>query len=161
MQPALIYRSAQPYAAIRTQVAFDEIGRTLPPLVDEVEAWIRAQGAAPAGAPFFRYLVVDGAPLIDVEAGLPVASPMAGDDRVSTGELPAGTYAVVRHVGPYDGIYGTTEALMAWAEANGVRWLKLGDGSTWASWVESYLTDPATEADPQRWVTEIAILTES
>jgi len=44
-------------------------------------------------APFIRYHVIDIAAQMDVELGVPLASALSGDERVSAGIIPAGGYA--------------------------------------------------------------------
>ena len=49
----------------------------MPPLNQEVFAWLGGGGAAPAGAPFWKYNVIDMAREIEIEAGVPVAAAVA------------------------------------------------------------------------------------
>ena len=58
-EPTLEYRDEQPYVAIRTQVTMQELGMLLPPLHGDVFGFLARKGIAPAGAPFWRYRVVD------------------------------------------------------------------------------------------------------
>jgi effector-binding domain-containing protein len=159
-QPRLEARSEQPYVAIRARVTMEELGGVLPPLNREVFEWLGRQGVPPAGPPFVRYLVIDMANDLEVEAGVPVAAPVAGDDRVRPGAFPTGRYATVVHTGPYDRLAEATAALLAWAEDNGIVWQvrQTGNGDAWAARTEFYLTDPAREPDPEKWQTELAFL---
>ena len=73
------------------------------------------------------------------------------------GELPAGRYARLIHVGPYGGIRGATAALQQWIKHQGQA-LEIEPtpaGDRVAGWVEFYPTDPRAEPDQSRWVTEI------
>ncbi|MEZ4684320.1 MAG: hypothetical protein R2932_59920 [Caldilineaceae bacterium] len=54
-EPRFENRAVQPYVAIRRTVKMGGIGRVLPPLLDEVLAWLQAERIRPVGAPFFRY----------------------------------------------------------------------------------------------------------
>ncbi len=92
IEPKLEHRDEQPYVAIRTQVTMRELGTVLPPLLGQVFAWLERKGMAPAGAPFFRYLVVDMDSQLDMEVGVPVATAASGDGRISTGVLPSDRY---------------------------------------------------------------------
>ena len=58
-EPSIVERSAVPYAAIRVRVTMDELGTVVPPLNGEVFQWLAARGVAPAGAPFWKYNVID------------------------------------------------------------------------------------------------------
>jgi hypothetical protein len=54
-----MWRDEQPYAAIRSYVTMHERGSDLPGLHAEVAAWLSARGLERAGAPFFKFNVVD------------------------------------------------------------------------------------------------------
>ena len=53
---------------------------------------------------------------------MPDATPVAGDDRVLAGVLPAGRYATVRYTGHPDGIINAVADLRGWAEQEGLAW---------------------------------------
>jgi effector-binding domain-containing protein len=155
--PQITERSDQPYVAIGAEVTMEQ----LPGLADrlgEVFGWLAERGIAPAGPPFFRYHVIDMERQLSVEAGVPVATAVDGDDRVRPGVLPAGRYATVLHVGPYDGLIGAVDGLLQWAEAQGLEWDRSDgdDGDHWGCRLEIYLTNPAEEPDPARWETQLA-----
>lgn len=82
---------------------------------------------------------------------------VAGDGRITAGEIPAGRYASLVYTGP-DGIPGNA-ALIGWAERQGVQWDRWDDprGDAFRSRVEYFLTDPAEQPDPDQWQTEVAI----
>jgi effector-binding domain-containing protein len=156
--PQIVARAAQPYVAIRTQVTMEDLGMVVPPLNQEVFAWLGGRGVAPAGAPFWKYNVIDMAGKLEVEAGAPIAAAVAGDDRVMSGELPAGRYATLTHVGHPSELVAATEALLDWAAEQGLTWDMTpgADGDRWACRLETYLTDPRQEPDMSKWVTELA-----
>jgi effector-binding domain-containing protein len=155
--PQITERPEQPYVGIRADVTMEQ----LPGLADrlgEVFGWLAEHAIAPAGPPFFRYHVIDMERQLNVEAGVPVLTAVEGDDRVATGVLPAGRYATAVHVGPYDGLIGAVDNLLQWAEAQGLEWDKSAaeDGERWGCRLEIYLTDPAEQADPAKWETQLA-----
>ena len=160
-QPNVEDRGEQPYAAINVRVSMDEVGAVVPPLIAEVFDWLARRGIDPAGPPFFRFLVIDMATKMEIDAGVPVAVPPTGDDRVRSGSLPAGRYATAIHTGPPAGLVDATAELLGWAQANGVTWQVSGSpaGEFWAARVEFYLTDPRDEPDMTKWQTELAFLT--
>lgn len=142
-------RPERPYVAIKdtvTMTTFAKIADRLPGLI----GWVFANGHEMAGAPFFRYLVIDMAGDIEVEAGVPLAAPADGEGDILAGVLPAGEYAVAMHHGHPDGLADVWESLLA--QVNPVM-----DGSTWSCRLESYLTNPVEEPDPDNWDTEIAV----
>jgi effector-binding domain-containing protein len=156
--PEIVTRPEQPYAAIRVRVSMADLAAVVPPLNQEVFAWLGGRGAAPAGAPFWKYNVIDMAAKLEIEAGVPVAAAVAGDARVVTGVLPAGRYATLMHVGHPSELVAATKALLDWAAEQGLTFdVTPGeDGDRWAGRLENYLTDPRQEPDMSKWVTELA-----
>ena len=155
--PQIVTRTEQPYVAIRARVTMSE----LPGLADrlgEVFGWLGAHQIAPAGAPFFRYDVIDMARELEVEAGVPVAVAVAGDGPVSPGVLTAGRYATLTHVGPYGELAAATSTLLDWAAGQGLTWdMQPGEaGERCGSRLEIYLTDPSQEPDVSKWETQLA-----
>src|SRR5437588_8946263 len=120
--PEIVTRPEQPYAAIRVRVSMADLAAVVPPLNQEVFVWLGKQGTPPAGAPFWKYNVIDMAAKLEIEAGVPVAAAVAGDDRVVTGVLPAGRYATLTHVGHPREPMAATGALLDWAAAQGLTW---------------------------------------
>lgn len=156
-EPSLQQRGAQPYAAIRIRIPQSQISSACPPLIGEVFAWLAAQGLEPAGAPFFRYAHMEpDAETIDVGVPLARKAPV-GDERVRTGLLPGGRYAVLTYTGPYTGVPQATQRLMSWVSQQGLQ-QAVSPGDHEMAYIEFYPTDPTREPDPQKWVTELALL---
>ena len=158
LTPEVTERPAQPYVAIRERVTMQTLGEVLPPLVPRVFAWLRDRGIPPAGAPFWKYNVIDMERFLEVEVGVPVAGPADGDGTVLAGMLPAGRYATVRYTGHPDGLLGVTASLREWAGREGLTWdmTNTPDGERWAARLEIYETDPADEPDMTKWTTQLA-----
>jgi effector-binding domain-containing protein len=155
--PEITERPEQPYVAIRAQVPMRQLGEVAHRIGD-VFGWLAAHGLAPAGPPFFRYLVIDMERQLEVEAGVPVTTVVAGDDQVISGVLPAGRYATVIHVGPPDSLVGATAALLEWAADSGLQWdmTVRDDDELWGARLEFYLTDPSEQPDTSKWETQLA-----
>jgi|SRR5277367_1493163 len=87
-----------------------------------------------------------------------VANPVAGDDRVLAGVLPAGKYAMVWHIGHPDTLVDATSALLDWAAGQGLTWdvTETEDDDRWGARLEIYETDPAQEPNMNNWETELA-----
>lgn len=136
----------QHIAAIGLSSSKEEIGETMSQAFPKVFHAITEAGVAPAGPPLARYFTFGG-PSIDFECAIPVATPLAGEGEVQPGQIGGGEAAVARHVGPYDTIGQTWQALMGWLEAQG----RKPAGPGW----ESYVTDPSEELDPTKWETEL------
>ena len=156
--PEIVTRPEQPYVAIRTQVTMADLGTVVPPLNQEVFAWLGGRGVATAGAPFWKYNVIDMAGELEVEAGVAVAAAVAGDGQIMAGVLPAGRYATLTHVGHPSELMAATKDLLDWAAEQGLSWdvTSSENGDRWACRLEIYLTDPRQEPDMSKWVTQLA-----
>jgi effector-binding domain-containing protein len=155
--PQIVTRAEQPYVALRGHVTMAEIG-PFAARTGEVFGWLGARGLAPAGPPFLKYNVIDMARQLEIETGVPVSAPAAGEGEVISGVLPAGRYATVTHVGHPSELLGVTKALLDWAAGQGLTWdiSPDADGDRWGSRLEILLTDPAEEPDMSKWVTQLA-----
>ena len=156
MEPTIVERPAQPYVGIQrsiTMTTFPEIADRLP----EVFGWLGRRGIAPAGAPFFRYHLIDMARELRVEAGIPLASAVEGEGEIVPGVLPAGRYVRTTHRGHPQELLGVTADMLTWAARQGLRFDKsdTDEGEVWGSRLEFYLTDPAVEPDMNNWEHEL------
>lgn len=137
---------AQAIIGIRMSVELEKIAEVMGQLFPEVYGYVLSQGQSPTGMPLTRYHCMDG-DTVELECALPVASPIAGTDRIRCSELPSGTMATVTHVGPYQKLSVTWSALMEWINSEGLE----GAGIPW----EVYVTDPRAEPDQSKWRTDI------
>ncbi len=105
----------------RLPVRIEDIGPVLAGAFAEVYAIIDAAEAKTAGPPFVIYhsMPEPGRPL-DVEVCAPVAGPLEPREPWRLAELPAGMFAVLRHVGPYETVGAAYQALTAWILAHGL-----------------------------------------
>jgi effector-binding domain-containing protein len=99
-EPKIGDRNDQHYVGIRTQVTVQEMGSVLPSLWGELYSWLASKGLKPAGAPLWRYRVVDMEAKMEIDVGVPVATTVTGDGRVTAEILPAGRYATLIYTGP-------------------------------------------------------------
>lgn len=157
-EPTIEERPGQPYAAIRRKVTMQTIGEVLPTVHPNVFAWLGRNGIAPAGAPFWKYNVIDMEAEMEVEVCVPTAEPVSGEGDVLGGLLPAGRYATVWHTGHPSELMAATAALLDWAAGQDLKWDKTESehGERWASRLEIYETDPADEPDMTKWRTQLA-----
>jgi effector-binding domain-containing protein len=154
--PTVLEREPQAYVGVRAVVTIDTIG-TIADRIPELIGWLAARRVTPAGAPFLRYLTIDMARQLEVEAGVPVGEPVDGADGVVYRWLPGGRYAVATHIGHPDGLIDATGDLLRWAEERGLRW-DVHDtpaGAAWGCRLEVFNTDPRTEPDMDRWSTDL------
>lgn len=162
LEPRVIDRPATPFVGTTTGVTtatFAQIADRIPELIGA----LISHGTTPTGAPFFRYLEIKGEAMT-VQVGVPVPAGVTLPDHltpfpVENGELPAGRYAFLTHVGPFDGLYGATERLLAWAGEQGLDVDgEIVDGvEKWVARLEIYLTDPRIETDPAKYRTELVV----
>lgn len=137
---------SQPIVSIRATTTMEEIKQVIGALFGEIMEYFTRNGLAPAGMPLTIYHEMD-ADRLEMECGMPVASPVEGTERVRPGELPAGKVATVTHMGPYEQLGQTWSALMKWMEEEGLQ----AAGAPW----EVYVTDPGEEPDQSKWRTDI------
>ncbi len=159
-EPTIIERPAQAYVGITrtiTMTTFAEIADRMP----GVFGWLAQHGVAPAGPPFFRYLVIDMEHELVVEAGVPVAGPVVenGDPGgdVQAGTLPAGRYLTVVHTGHPDELLDVTTAFLAWADDHGLAFdvEPSPSGDLWGCRLELLLTNPGEVPDMHDWQTQL------
>jgi RNA polymerase sigma-70 factor (ECF subfamily) len=165
--PLIQRRAAQSYAGIRGDVSTEaEFRRAVDRGFPALFAWLREKRIEPAGPPFIRYLEVarEGQPL-RFELGAPTEVPVSADDVVNAGELPAGRYATLLHVGPYTSsdvpdLAAARADLLGWGRRQGIEWdsSKTPRGTAFEACIESYLTDARREPDWSKWETELAYL---
>ena len=138
----------QAAVVIRTKARADAMGPAMAELLPAVFAFVQASAAEPAGPPFTRYLSMGGEEW-EFECGMAVTEPVAGEGRVEATELPGGAVATTVHVGPYETLGQSWDALGAWVVEQG----RAGGAAPW----ELYLTDPGEVPNPAEWRTELVM----
>ena len=157
-EPTIIERPAEPYLSLPVSVNMETIGPAIPDSHARLLAWMSEHDVEPAGPPFVRYNLIDMERELEIEVGLPIRIGVAGDGAIAAGALPAGRYASLIHVGPYEELIDANAALQDWALAKGLAFdmAETPDGDRFGSRLELYLTDPVEEPDPAKWRTEVA-----
>jgi effector-binding domain-containing protein len=158
--PTIIERSPQPYVGAPDSVPMSLLSRVADS-IPKLESLIAQHGEAPAGPPFFRYLTIDMERELEVEAGVPVTTPVTLGDAnraVRSDTLPGGRFVSAFYVGHPDGLLDATAELLEWAEAQGLQWDMTPDGPSerWGCRLEIYHTDPLEQPDMNAWRTELA-----
>ncbi|MCA9790769.1 MAG: GyrI-like domain-containing protein [Candidatus Eremiobacteraeota bacterium] len=136
----------QPVVSIRRTTTMAQLPTAFGEILPRVFQELQRRGVQPAGPPFGRYHSFSS-DSIDLEAGLPVTEVPAVEAPLQASALPACEAAVLVHMGPYDNLKSTYDALRRWFEENG---REPGDGP----W-EYYVTDPMSEPDSSKWKTEV------
>ena len=138
---------AQPAVTIRQQAKMDQLASLMGAAFGEIMGVVQAAGSSPAGMPFTRYHEMHGQS-VDFACGIPVTSAVGSSGRATADELPAGRVATVTHVGPYDQLKTTWDAVMGWVQSEGLT----PNGLPW----EVYVDDPTT-VEPAKLRTEIFV----
>jgi effector-binding domain-containing protein len=154
VQPTIVEQNAQPYVGRRETITMTDFARVadhLPGMFGR----LTESGAPIAGAPFFRYRVIDMSADLVVEAGIPVAHAVPVSAPLFTDTLPAGRYATLTHKGHPDELMGVTARLLDWAHDQGLTWdmEPTPTGEVWGCRLEVMMTDPAQEPDMHKWET--------
>jgi effector-binding domain-containing protein len=123
-------------AAVRRRVAIGGVGAAWKPALDKVWEFLRTQpGLRGDGHNVFLYHhPADREKPMDVDFGVEVSRAFESAGEVYATETPAGMVAVAVHVGAYDRMKETHDAMHAWREANnrsfaGKSWEIYGDWS--------------------------------
>jgi effector-binding domain-containing protein len=149
----LQHRAPQPVVSIRATVGVDQLGEAMDDRLRALSAYLQQRGLEPAGAPFVRYHTF-GDTETDLETGIPVAEPVAGEGRIVSGGLPGGPAISTRHIGPHDRLGDAYARIHAWRNAHG----REGDGPPWEvyDWIDpNQYGGPATWPDPATWRTQL------
>jgi effector-binding domain-containing protein len=148
MAPLEIREQTAKYTlAIRFRAPVSELSSHFGPVYGRIMAYLDQLGAAPAGPVYAAYHNMDMADL-DVEAGIEVARPTAGQGEIIACKVPAATVAVHHFHGPYDDLPKGWEALCTWVAAQGYQ--VAGPAYEW------YVDDPA-EVPPAELKTDLVM----
>lgn len=111
---------ARPTLSVRRVAAVQDLPQAMGSAYGAVMAYATAQAIPVEGPAYVIYYNMDMGAL-DMEIGFfaPHAPPTAGED-VRSGHFPAGRWATVLHVGPYDGLKEAYSALEQWVAAQGL-----------------------------------------
>ena len=121
--------SARKLAAARRQVFIGQIAGAWRPALDKVWEFLRQNpGLRTDGHNIFLYHHPTNRHLpMDVDFGVEVVRPFESLEEVAFIETPSGKVASALHVGPYDQLKNTHDAIHAWAAANGTSFA----GTSW------------------------------
>ena len=109
---------AKPILSIRIRTAVGNLPQELGKGYQAIFQYLTEMGEKPLDAPFAAYYNMDMQDL-DVEMGVPVAKPLAGQGDIKPGEIPSGKRVSCVYKGPYDQTEPVYNAMMQWINENG------------------------------------------
>ncbi len=133
-------------ATIRNKVNTGEIGDIMGKSYGEIQAYIAKNGAKCTGSPMAITLAWDSLSW-DFEAAIPIDKEIKGNDKITVKKSYEGKTIWVTYTGPYEKTFQAYTDLDQYMKEKGLTQA----GGPW----EVYLTDPGTEPDSTKWVTEI------
>lgn len=135
----------QPVLVMEATAAPPEIGNVLGRILPAVFEYANAQGAAITGMPFMRYLEMTD--VFRIDAGMPVAEPVAGNQEILARELPGGRAATTVFLGPYDQVGEAWDAITTWFREQNLQF-------AFGGW-DVYENDPTEVKDPSELRTRL------
>lgn len=135
----------QPVLVIEAEVAPPALGEALARILPTVHGFAERHDAPVTGMPFMRYLAMTDR--FRIEAGMPIAEPVAGEGEVECRELPAGRAATTLYVGPYEQVGTAWDAIYAWCDERGIE-------RRFGGW-DAYENDPTEVDSPHEYRTRL------
>ncbi|MBL7261251.1 GyrI-like domain-containing protein [Paractinoplanes lichenicola] len=156
MEPKIVELALQPYVGRRETITMTQFARVADHL-PTMFARLGERGVPVAGAPFFRYRVIDMSADLVVEAGIPITAPVEVGPPMFVESLPAGRYATVSHIGHPDELMQVTARLLDWAREQDLRFdmHPTPTGEVWGCRLEVLMSNPAEEPDMHKWRTDL------
>ncbi len=143
-------REAALVVAKRVPVTLAEIGGVISGAFGEIYGDLGHRGAAVEGPPFVIYHGTPASEPFDIEVCAPVPVPVEPPAGWALQELPAGLFATLLHVGPYDTIGEAYAAMSAWVGEHG--YVAAGPPR------EVYLSEPTVPPEQTRTIVELPVV---
>jgi effector-binding domain-containing protein len=133
---------------IKKTVKREDIGKELGEIYPKIFKFLGEKKITPNSAPMAKYkMTADG---FEMEAGVVVPDGTKGEGDIVAGELPEGKVVTTTHLGAYDKLPNTYQAIGEWLKTKGL----ISAGIGW----EIYISDPGT-TKPEEVKTEVYLLT--
>jgi effector-binding domain-containing protein len=110
-------RDPQPMVSIRAIIPVAGLGEAVGDRIGALGEYLRHHNIAPAGPPFVRYHTF-GEIETDMELGVPVPAPIAGEGRIVAGTLAGGPACASWHVGPHERLGEAYARIAHWLQAH-------------------------------------------
>jgi effector-binding domain-containing protein len=128
----------QPTAVVRRRGKLQDIPRIVPDACGVVWRVVRSKQITGAGRHVSLYLDEQ----INMEVGVELETPFAGDGEVIGSQLPAGTVATATHFGPYQQLHAAHKAIRDWCAKNGHA-LAGPNWEIYGHWEDAWNKDPS------------------
>ncbi len=133
-------------AVVHNKVQMGQIGNVLGESYGKIQELIKKNGANIIGAPMAITLAWDSLSW-DFEAAIPIDKEIKGTDKVQIKQSYSGKVIFLSYTGPYEKTYKAYTELENYKKEKGYS----DNGGPW----EVYITDPGSEPDTSKWITEI------
>lgn len=143
----------QSVLSIRAAVRIDQLAEVMGDRISALSGYLQQRGAQPAGPPFARYHTF-GETETDLETGIPVVEPVAGEGRIVSSALPGGPAVTTWHIGPHDKLGDAYARVEAWLKEHG----REPDGASWEvyHWIDpGQYRGTSTLPDSSSWRTQL------
>ena len=134
------------FISIMDSCALDDVSQRLSELYNELLVFGAKSGVAITSRPIAIYHRFDENRAV-FEAGIPVVEKMPVSGRILYRTMPESDQVVADYYGSYDTLEDGHNAVQQWL----MRYRRKLSGYPW----EMYVTDPAAEPDPNKWLTRI------
>jgi len=127
-----------PLAVVRRRATKQQLSKVIPEACGIVWNVIRSQQVQGAG----RHVAVYLDDQINLEVGVELEAPFAGHGDVIGSSTPAGAVATATHLGPYQTLGQTHDAVKQWCAQNG----RTPAGPSWeiyGHWLDAWNNDPS------------------
>ena len=134
------------YICIMDSCALEDVSLRMQNLYNELLVFGAKQGIDMTGRPIAIYHRMDEKKSV-FETGIPVAERVPVSGRIRYRTMPESDHAVANYYGSFDTLEDGHNAVQQWL----IRYRRKLAGYPW----EMFVTDPASEPDPNKWLTRI------
>jgi effector-binding domain-containing protein len=139
--------ASRPLAVVRRRASRQQLPGVIPDACGTVWKVVRARNIPRAGRHIAVYLDDE----INLEVGVELDAPFAGDGELVASQTPAGTVATTVHFGPYQRLAAAHQAIQHWCATH-------GQSLAGPSWEIYGHWEAAWDADPSRIRTDVYYL---
>jgi hypothetical protein len=132
------FDAPRPLAVVRRRAGMKDLSTVIPQACGEIFSLAKAQ--RPGGV--HRMVAIYLNDKIDLEIGVELDSPIADGGGLFSSALPAGPVAHAVHLGPYQDLKRTHEAIHEWCDANGYEPLR-PCWEIYGHWLKEWDNDPS------------------